>query len=120
MSWWQRFQTWLGFSEPAGVREQVEDWIEAHPGDMNQLHAQRDARGGYTQRRRQDKFFDDLPVGADFALDVFEAPVSREPLTTRFGYTLSFFATEADNKKWTLTIDPEIVADPVWVEVKSA
>lgn len=121
MNWWQRFKAWLGFSEPAGVREQVEDWIEANPAVIAQIHAdqasKRESRGGYRQIVQRDKFIVGLPTGSDFAIDVYEAPVSRKPKQTKFGYTLSFLATEADGSQWRLIYEPNAETQPAWTDV---
>lgn len=123
MSWQQRFNTWLGLSEPGGRRAQLEDWIVARASTFSRIYSeqasQRDARGGFRQIRSQDRHLAALPVWAEFSVDVYEAPVSREPRTTRFGYTLSYRVTEADGSKWNLVVDPEAEADPAWREVRN-
>ena len=133
MSWWSRFLTWLGISNPAKVvgapgskseRQKLEDWLEAHDQQINTIHddqAKRGPRETYRQIRKQDKFLNSLPASADFHIDVYEAPAptEQEPRGTNFGYTVTFTVTEPNAKVYTLTIEPNVFADPVWVEVVS-
>ena len=130
MSWWQRFTAWLGISNPAKApgapgskseRQKLEDWLEAHDKVINDLHdgqtsTFQKAERGYRQLRKQDKFLNSLPANADMQIDVYEAPGTPE---TKFGYTVTFTVTEPDAKVYTLTVEPNVFADPVWVEVKS-
>jgi hypothetical protein len=120
-NWWQRFLVWLGFSEPGLRREELEDWIDANAAIFAQIHADqattRSPRGDHRQIRKQDRFLSSMPAWAEFQIDVYEAPLNHHNKTTYFGYTFGCSVTELDGTKWILRIDPEVIEDPVWVEV---
>lgn len=119
MSWWQRFVAWLTGSALGGRREQVEDWIENNGPKIQALvdrqRLRRISRGHFFQRLRgwakpsddsedQPKDLDSLPSWCDLSIDVYEAPDGARP-NTKKGWRLNVHVTEADDSKWTLTID---------------
>ena len=125
MSWWSRFLTWLGISEPGRRKEQVEDWIEANAVLIQSIHDEqettKDSRGGYRQLRRQDRAVASLPSFAEMRVDVYESPVPSERAnkTTTFGYTTTFDVTEADGSLWSLTLVPGSDVAPEWEEMQT-
>lgn len=119
-NWWNRFKAWLGLSNPGAAREALELWIETHPAVMQKLNADQDdlkePGGGYRQILRQEQFLVGLPAGSTFHIDVYEEPVAEKSKVTRFGYVLTFTATEADGSVWELKFDPTHGAAPSWIK----
>lgn len=109
LNWLRRFLVWLGISKPGARREAVEAWLEAN---LDHITAERvpGSRGEYMQVRRGAVVT--LPSWTTLAVDVYEAPVTRMPRTTKFGYTFSFQVAEVDGSTWVLTVGPE--QEPEW------
>ena len=119
MNWWNRFLIWLGISEPGTRKEQVEDWIEAHEADITGLRTRlANQRGSfsslagdlwYTHIGSAERVFGtNIPIWVDVEVNVYEAPVTHRPKSTRMGYSIAFLVTELDNSRWRLEVEPGV------------